>query len=144
MRSTCSTAQSMELPVTVLYCMSTAFKPGDVRISDNQLAAGDDKQWQQFLNYWTLRYVVENVAASHYALGFYISYVTSSAFRRETSRLFRCRFSSWRRAKETSSRQPQRDRGRTQSLPLNAAVTPDNRISHAVQAAITTYQLASS
>ena len=112
---------AMELPVTVLYCLSTAFPAGDVTASDEELAS--DAQWRRFLDYWTLRYSVENIAASHYAAAFYLSYVTSSAFRRETRRLCAARTCRRRAAVETSSQQ--KSQSRTQSLPLNTLARPD-------------------
>ena len=73
-----------ELPVTILHCLELTILPGSTDLTDSQIR--DDITWQRFIDYRAARYVIENVAASHYAVGFYISLATMATFREELRR----------------------------------------------------------
>ena len=62
----------------------------------------DDITWQRFIDYRAARYVIENVAASHYAVGFYISLATMATFREELRRCM-ARRPHWRHTSTTCS-----------------------------------------
>ena len=73
-----------ELPVTIVHCLEESIQPGDYGSTDAQIR--NDAAWQSFLDYRATRYIVENIAASHYAVGFYISLATMETFRQELKR----------------------------------------------------------
>ena len=100
----------MELPVTVLYCIFVAFPCGDVFMTDAEVRT--DSVWQSYLNYYTIRFTVENIAASHYAMGFYISLLTTRNFRHEVIKLFRRKSCCYQTTKYHNG---------TQSLPMESS-----------------------
>lgn len=68
------------LPVTTIYALYDQFKPDDSCVpTDLQI----NPEWQVFLQYHSVRIVIEKVGMSHYAANFFIYLLTGKIFRKQ-------------------------------------------------------------
>lgn len=74
------------LPVTMLYVLSPLFPLPETYMWDHEIQA--DLQWQRYLNFFSVRTVIERVCISHYACNFYIYLATGHVFRQELQTMF--------------------------------------------------------
>lgn len=77
------------LPVTICYVLYLTFPAGAIDMDVEQVAM--DETWQRYLNYVSVKTVVQEVGMSHYACNIVIYVATGRLFRLELRRLFTSR-----------------------------------------------------
>lgn len=73
------------LPVTICYVLFPSFQPGNHSMTDSEVWT--DTTWQNYLDYWTAKVVVQELGMSHFAFNFIIYLTTGRIFRRELKML---------------------------------------------------------
>ena len=69
------------LPVTTIYALYDRFKPVDSSCLPPDL--NTNTEWQTFLEYHSVRIIIEKIGMSHYAANFFIYMLTGKIFRKQ-------------------------------------------------------------
>lgn len=69
------------LPVTTSYAMYSQFTPENVSCAPDDITT--NSEWQAYLQYHSVRIVIEKVGMSHYAANFFIYMLTGKIFRKQ-------------------------------------------------------------
>lgn len=72
------------LPASIVFALQGVIKPGE--ITDLNTMA-EDPTWKRYLQYMTIRKVVEEICLSNYSCYFFIYYITGQIFRKEVRKL---------------------------------------------------------
>lgn len=69
------------LPVTTIYALYNSFTPSNFQCLPDDV--GTNSEWQDFMQYYSVRLVIEKVGMSHYAANFFIYILTGKIFRKQ-------------------------------------------------------------
>lgn len=72
------------LPASIVFALQGIIKPGEMADLDTMAA---DPDWKRYLQYMTIRKIVEEMCLSNYSCYFFIYYITGESFRKEVRKL---------------------------------------------------------
>ena len=75
------------LPASIVYALQGLFPIVNPNLTYEQIA--QDRDWKMYLNYLTVRKIVEEISMSNYVCYFFIYCITGPHFRREVARMLR-------------------------------------------------------
>lgn len=86
------------LPASIVFALQGVIKPGQHADMETMAA---DPVWKRYLQYMTIRKIVEELCLSNYSCYFFIYYITGESFRKEVRKLCCWRFFKSEKDKNT-------------------------------------------
>lgn len=86
------------LPASIVFALQGVIKPGQQADMETMAA---DPVWKRYLQYMTIRKIVEELCLSNYSCYFFIYYITGESFRKEVRKLCCWRFFKSEKDKNT-------------------------------------------